>query len=68
MYLRNEGYLVKVFYTGSELLAFFDQMKTEYELGLAILDLMLPDIDGYTLCQRIRQNSYCPIIIRSKTR
>lgn len=63
LYLSNEGYLVETFYNGQDFLQFFDQMTPECELGLAILDLMLPDIDGYRLCQHIRQNSYCPIIM-----
>ena len=31
--------------------------------ALLILDLMLPDIDGYTFCTRIRKESVIPIIV-----
>lgn len=34
----------------------------EQEYDLVLLDVMLPGIDGFTLCREIRQNSICPII------
>lgn len=37
-------------------------VRTE-ELDLAILDVMLPDIDGFTLCARIREEHFWPIIM-----
>ena len=33
------------------------------ELSLAILDVMLPDMDGFALCQRIRENHLFPILM-----
>ena len=33
------------------------------KLSLAVLDVMLPDMDGFTLCQRIRENYLYPIIM-----
>lgn len=32
---------------------------------LMILDVMLPDIDGYEVCRQIRQFSHCPILFLS---
>ena len=32
---------------------------------IIILDVMLPDIDGYEVCKRIRQFSHCPILFLS---
>lgn len=32
---------------------------------IIILDVMLPDIDGYEVCRRIRQFSHCPILFLS---
>jgi DNA-binding response OmpR family regulator len=57
-YLQHEGFGVSVARTGKEALQF---MKKGYDL--IILDLMLPDIDGETLCSTIRQSSDVPIII-----
>ena len=33
------------------------------EIDLAILDVMLPDIDGFRICQKIRENFYFPAIM-----
>ena len=35
--------------------------KTDFDM--AILDIMLPDIDGFRLCQKIREKFYFPIIM-----
>ncbi len=59
VYLKNEGYRVYKFYTAEQALAC---VQTQ-ELHLAILDVMLPDMDGFTLCQTIRQAHYFPIIM-----
>lgn len=59
VYLKNEGYQVFKFYTAQEALHCVEQE----ELSLAILDIMLPDMDGFTLCQRIRENHLFPIIM-----
>ena len=49
--LKNEGYTVHKFYGGTDALA----CVRRQHLDLAILDVMLPDVDGFTLCQRIRE-------------
>lgn len=59
VYLKNEGYQVFKFYNAGEALACVQRE----ELSLAILDVMLPDMDGFTLCQRIRENHLYPIIM-----
>lgn len=38
-------------------------MYSETEIDLAILDVMLPDIDGFRICQKIRENYYFPVIM-----
>lgn len=59
LYLKNENFNVFKFYNGADALDCLNNTA----LDLAILDLMLPDIDGLTLCQKIRQNYTFPIIM-----
>ena len=59
VYLKNEGYRVFKFYTAGEAL----NCVNSQELNMAILDVMLPDLDGFTLCQRIREKHLYPIIM-----
>ncbi len=59
VYLKNDGYQVLKFYDAVSALACVD----ESEPDLALLDVMLPDMDGFVLCQRIRENHLFPIII-----
>lgn len=61
VYLTNEGYQVYKFYTALEAL----QCVEEQDFALAVLDVMLPDMDGFTLCQRIREKHLFPIIMLS---
>ena len=57
--LKNDGYTVYKFYNGTE--AF--QAIEERDIHLAILDIMLPDMDGLQLCRKIREKYYFPIIM-----
>lgn len=59
VYLQNEGYKVYKFYTGAEAL---ECIKTQ-NINLAILDVMLPDIDGFKICQKIREKHNYPVIM-----
>lgn len=59
LYLQNENYTVYKFYTGQEALDSIETVKYD----LAILDLMLPDVDGFTICKRIREKYNFPIIM-----
>ena len=59
VYLKNEGYDVFKFYRATEAL---DCVRQE-ELSLAILDVMMPDMDGFTLCRHIREEHFYPIIM-----
>lgn len=58
-YLNNENYTVYKFYNGKDALECIQRQQ----LDLAILDVMLPDIDGFTICQRIRENYTFPVIM-----
>ncbi|WP_071396353.1 response regulator transcription factor [Bacillus tuaregi] len=58
-YLLNAGYRVLEAADGKEALARFE----EEEIQLIILDIMLPELDGWTVCRRIRKKSNVPIIM-----
>lgn len=58
-YLKNENYAVYKFYSAEDALACIN----ETELDLAILDVMLPDIDGFTICRKIREKYTYPVIM-----
>ena len=57
LYLTNDGYTVHKCYTGAEAL----DCIAHTDLDLALLDVMLPDADGFQLCKKIREK--CPIIM-----
>jgi two-component system response regulator VanR len=59
IYLKNENYTVYKFCSGIEALSCVNSVP----LDLAILDVMLPDIDGFSLCQRIREKYFFPVIM-----
>lgn len=55
------GYVVITVSNGEEALRFFDQEKPH----LVLLDVMLPKIDGYKVCNELRKISSTPIILFS---
>ena len=59
IYLKNEDYNVVKFFSGNEACEFIDKNCVD----LAILDLMLPDSDGFSICQKIRKKYTYPIIM-----
>ena len=59
LYLTNEGYDVHSFYDSEEAAA---AAETE-AFDLAILDVMMPKLDGFQLCQKIRLHFNYPIIM-----
>ncbi len=59
VYLQSDGYTVHKFYNGTEALQCIEQT----DLDLAVLDVMLPDIDGFRVCQKIRERFYFPVIM-----
>lgn len=60
-FLVNEGYGVETFDNGQSLINAF----TKKSADMIIVDIMMPGIDGYTVCTSIRQLSNVPIIIVS---
>jgi two-component system response regulator VanR len=59
VYLQNENYTVFKYYSAKEALACTETTK----LDLAILDIMMPEINGFSLCQKIREQFTFPIIM-----
>ena len=59
LYLQNDQYTVYKFYTGQEALDCIFEKK----IDLAILDVMLPDIDGFQILKKIREKYTFPVIM-----
>ena len=59
LYLQSDQYTVYPFYTGEEAL---ECMKTT-KIDLAILDVMLPGIDGFEILKKIRERYTFPVIM-----
>lgn len=60
-YLEKELYEVEICTEGDKAIEIFDEFKP----SLVILDLMLPGMNGYEICQNIRKKSTIPILILS---
>ena len=59
LYLKNENYNVHKFYNGKDALACVEHEN----IDLAILDVMLPDIDGFEILKQIRLTHNFPVIM-----
>ncbi len=60
-FLERAGYQVKGVFSGEEALQFFMEEKAK----LVILDVMLPEMDGFAVCSAIREQSSVPILFLS---
>lgn len=58
-YLKNDGYEIMTAYSGQEALKMIEKEQPK----LALLDVMLPDIDGFRVLQKIRENYHFPVIM-----
>lgn len=58
IYLGNEDFNVYKYYSSNDVLRDLNKM----DIDLAILDVMMPEIDGFELCHRIREKYTFPII------
>jgi DNA-binding response OmpR family regulator len=58
-YAKKEGYDVKIAYNGRQALDTFDKHKPD----IVLLDVMMPIIDGFEVCRRIRKVSNVPLIM-----
>lgn len=58
-YLTNENYEIRKFYNSLEALECVNQES----ISLAIIDIMMPDMDGFTMLKKIREKYFFPIIM-----
>ena len=61
LYLLKECFATEIAYTGKDALA----LAATFNPDLILLDIMLPDIDGYEVCTEIRKTRQTPIIMLS---
>lgn len=61
LYLEKEGFQVTLAFDGAEGISKF----TKENPDLILLDIMMPNMDGWQVCREIRKNSQCPIIMLS---
>ena len=59
LYLTKEGYETQIASAGKEAL----KMVGSFSPDLIILDIMMPEMDGYEVCREVRKNSMTPIIM-----
>lgn len=59
VYLKNENFIVEVFTEGGNAIRYIE----ENGANLVILDVMLPDTDGFSVCRRLREKYFFPIIM-----
>lgn len=67
IYLMKEGFEVKEASTGYEALSLVKQ----HNFDVILLDIMMPDMDGWTVCKKIREQSQVSVLIltaRSETK
>lgn len=60
-FLSREGFEVVTAADGSEVMAVFEEANPD----LIVLDIMMPHMDGFEVCRKIRETSRVPIIILS---
>lgn len=59
LYLEKEGFEAVIASNGQKALDMFDAEKPD----LMLLDVMMPQLDGWQICREIRKKSSCPIIM-----
>ena len=62
IYVRNEGYEPVAAYNGKEALT---KLNTTPDIGLIILDIMMPEMDGIEVIKQVRKDSSIPILVLS---
>lgn len=60
-FLREEGYIVSAVESGEKAIQLFEK----YGARLVVLDINLPDVNGFAVCSKLRENADTPILIVS---
>ena len=60
-FLRTEGYIVSAVESGERAVELFNR----YGARLVVLDINLPDVNGFAVCSKLRENTDTPILIVS---
>ena len=60
-YAKKEGFEPVVALDGAEALDKY--LQYEHEIAVVLLDVMMPEIDGFEVCRRLRKESMVPIIM-----
>ncbi len=60
-FLITENYTVEVCPSGEDGVSYFEKHGAK----LVVLDIMLPNMDGFAVCKKLRENSNVPIIVVS---
>ncbi|MDQ1634055.1 MAG: hypothetical protein QOJ32_864 [Frankiaceae bacterium] len=63
--LEDEGYVVDEAGSGEAALARLDPRNASAHVDIVLLDLMLPGIDGFECCRRLRRTSDVPVVVVS---
>ncbi len=59
LYLEKVLYKVEVAYNGKEAMEKYESVAPD----IVLLDVMMPEVDGWELCRFIRRNGDCPVIM-----
>ena len=59
LYLEKEGYVVEIFHDGKSAVDAF----SKYDPTIVLLDVMMPNMDGWQVCRELRKQSQVPIIM-----
>ena len=59
LYLEKEGYSVEIFHDGKSAVDAF----SKYDPTIVLLDVMMPNMDGWQVCRELRKQSQVPIIM-----
>ena len=59
LYIEKEGFETAIANDGKAAVQMFDAVNPD----LILLDIMLPELDGWQVCREIRKKSQCPIIM-----